>query len=69
MSQPEWPEPAPDPPSEPHESRYGLLPSLERLRGMDRTTLLELREQVADWVGPVVEEWRQALESRLSDDT
>lgn len=67
MSQPAWPEPQPDPDVERGEGEYGLLPSLDRMRGLSRASLLELREQVRDWEGPVVEQWRQRVSQVLTE--
>ena len=49
----QWPSPQPDPPEERGETIDGLLPSLERIREMDRATLRQLRADVADWQGPL----------------
>lgn len=67
MSDITWPEPAPDPEEELGETEEGLLPTLERIRNMDRPVLAELRDLVADWEGPLVTRFRERVAERLED--
>ena len=38
-----------------------LLPNMERLRAMTPAQRADLRDRVADWVGPLVEQFRQRV--------
>jgi hypothetical protein len=56
------PEPQADPAEEPHEdSEWHLLPSPERLREMTPEQRAEIRAQVADWEGDLVERWQERV--------
>ena len=57
-----WPDPQPDPEVEPGEdAETQLLPNMERLRAMTREQRDDLRDRVADWVGPLVEQFRVCI--------
>ena len=45
----------------------GLLPTPERIETMDRPALIELRDLLADWRGPAVEDFRARVNERLAD--
>lgn len=58
-----WPDPQPDPPEKPGEDPdTHLLPNLDRLRRMSRAERHDLRHRVADWDGPLVEQFRQRVQ-------
>ena len=58
----EWPDPQPDPETEPGEDPEShLLPNLDRLRAMTREQREDLRDRVADWEGPLVEQFRERV--------
>jgi hypothetical protein len=44
---------------------YGLLPNPANLAGVNRATLLHLAQLVADWEGPMVDAWRDAVADLL----
>lgn len=55
----DWPDPAPEPEVEPGENpETHLLPTLDRLRSMTREQRHDLLERVADWTGPLVDQFR-----------
>jgi hypothetical protein len=59
-----WPDPAPDPPVERGEDPVTqLLPNLERLRAMTPRQRRELVRLVIDWQGPLVEWFRDTVET------
>lgn len=45
----------------------GLLPTPERIETMTRPELIEMRDLLADWVGPSVEQFRDRVAERLAD--
>jgi hypothetical protein len=58
----DWPPPAPDPPHELGEDpQTHLLPNLERLRAMTREERRDLLRRVAEWEGPLVEQFRERV--------
>lgn len=64
MSDVRWPDPAPEPDTEPGEDLDShLLPNLHRLRTMTPEQRQDLLDRVRDWVGERVEQFRERVRS------